>query len=130
MPWWEAVAAAQQVPHRRTEREGQRGECFQNLVHAGNGYFATRGAAPESRGGLTHCPGTHLAGCYDCLVSTVAGRRVENEDIGRGSGAPDWRPARTPAGSTRWAFPSCPSSASPSASAGTGASGSGYGASA
>ncbi|GAA3031067.1 hypothetical protein GCM10020000_04900 [Streptomyces olivoverticillatus] len=47
----------------------------------GNGYFATRGAAPECRGGPVHCPGTYVAGCYDRLVSSVAGRQVENEDL-------------------------------------------------
>ncbi|ARF53400.1 glycoside hydrolase family 65 protein [Streptomyces gilvosporeus] len=51
------------------------------LCTLGNGYFATRGAAPESRAGLVHCPGTYVAGCYNRLQSTVAGRDVENEDL-------------------------------------------------
>ncbi|MGX8904215.1 glycoside hydrolase family 65 protein [Streptomyces netropsis] len=57
-------------------------ERLRETLHTlGNGYFATRGAAPESRGGLVHCPGTYVAGCYDRLVSSVAGRQVENEDL-------------------------------------------------
>ncbi|GHF07868.1 glycoside hydrolase family 65 protein [Streptomyces morookaense] len=51
------------------------------LCTLGNGYFATRGAAPESPAGHGHYPGTYAAGCYDRLVSTVAGRDVENEDV-------------------------------------------------
>ncbi|WP_414166604.1 glycoside hydrolase family 65 protein [Streptoverticillium reticulum] len=51
------------------------------LCTVGNGCFATRGAAPESRAGLGHYPGTYAAGCYDRLVSAVAGREVENEDL-------------------------------------------------
>ncbi|MGW7406549.1 glycoside hydrolase family 65 protein [Streptomyces sp. NPDC054833] len=51
------------------------------LCTLGNGYFATRGAVPESRAGLVHCPGTYAAGCYNRLESTAAGRRVVNEDL-------------------------------------------------
>ncbi|MGW1396969.1 glycoside hydrolase family 65 protein [Streptomyces nigra] len=51
------------------------------LCTLGNGYFATRGALPESRAGLVHCPGTYVAGCYNRLRSTVAGRQVVNEDL-------------------------------------------------
>ncbi|MFD8544477.1 glycoside hydrolase family 65 protein [Streptomyces sp. NPDC059649] len=53
----------------------------ESLCTLGNGYFATRGAAPESKAGLVHYPGTYVAGCYNRLESTVAGRRVENEDV-------------------------------------------------
>ncbi|MEV4439648.1 glycosyl hydrolase family 65 protein [Streptomyces sp. NPDC049577] len=57
-------------------------ERLREALHTlGNGCFATRGAAPECRGGLVHCPGTYVAGCYDRLVSSVAGRQVENEDL-------------------------------------------------
>ena len=57
------------------------------LCTLGNGYFATRGAAPESRADDVHYPGTYFAGCYDRLTSTVAGRSVENEDL---VNAPNW----------------------------------------
>jgi trehalose/maltose hydrolase-like predicted phosphorylase len=51
------------------------------LCTLGNGYFATRGALPESRAGLVHYPGTYAVGCYNRLESTVAGRQVVNEDL-------------------------------------------------
>ncbi|MEU9385948.1 glycosyl hydrolase family 65 protein [Streptomyces sp. NPDC048279] len=53
----------------------------ESLCTLGNGYFATRGALPECRAGLVHYPGTYVAGCYNRLESTVAGRRVTNEDL-------------------------------------------------
>lgn len=53
----------------------------ESLCTLGNGYFATRGAVPESKAGLVHCPGTYAAGCYNRLESTVAGRQVVNEDL-------------------------------------------------
>ncbi len=51
------------------------------LCTLGNGYFATRGAAPESRADGVHYPGTYVAGCYNRLRSEVAGEVVENESI-------------------------------------------------
>jgi alpha,alpha-trehalase len=59
------------------------------LCTLGNGYFATRGAAPEARADEVHYPGTYVAGCYDRLVTEVAGRSVENEDI---VNVPNWLP--------------------------------------
>lgn len=65
------------------------------LCTLGNGYVATRGAAPESSADGVHYPGTYLAGCYDRLKSVVSGRVVENEDL---VNAPNWLPVtfRTP----------------------------------
>lgn len=51
------------------------------LCTLGNGYFATRGAAPEADANDVHYPGTYLAGGYNRLVSQVAGRDVENKDL-------------------------------------------------
>jgi trehalose/maltose hydrolase-like predicted phosphorylase len=51
------------------------------LCTLGNGYFATRGAAPEAQADEVHYPGTYLAGGYDRLESEVQGRVVENEDL-------------------------------------------------
>jgi trehalose/maltose hydrolase-like predicted phosphorylase len=59
------------------------------LCTLGNGYFATRGAAPEAAAGPVHYPGTYVAGCYDRLTSRVAGREVENEDL---VNVPNWLP--------------------------------------
>ncbi|MFJ6556172.1 glycoside hydrolase family 65 protein [Streptomyces luteogriseus] len=53
----------------------------ESLCTLGNGYFATRGAVPESTAGLVHYPATYAAGVYNRLESTVAGRRVVNEDL-------------------------------------------------
>ncbi|MGX1881593.1 glycoside hydrolase family 65 protein [Streptomyces sp. NPDC055287] len=61
------------------------------LCTLGNGYFATRGAAPECAADPLHHPGTYAAGCYNRLVSTVAGRPVENEDM---VNLPNWLPLR------------------------------------
>ncbi|PJE97871.1 trehalose 6-phosphate phosphorylase [Streptomyces carminius] len=61
------------------------------LCTLGNGYLATRGAAPETDAGETHYPGTYVAGCYNRLVSEVAGRQVENEDM---VNLPNWLPLR------------------------------------
>ncbi|MCU0835337.1 MAG: glycoside hydrolase family 65 protein [Chromatiaceae bacterium] len=51
------------------------------LCTLGNGYFATRGAAPEAQADEVHYPGTYLAGGYDRVESEVQGRVVENEDL-------------------------------------------------
>ena len=51
------------------------------LCTLGNGYFATRGAAPESGADNIHYPGTYLAGGYNRLKTNIAGRVVENEDL-------------------------------------------------
>ncbi|MFC1501156.1 trehalose-phosphatase [Elusimicrobiota bacterium] len=51
------------------------------LCTLGNGYFATRGAAPESSADGIHYPGTYLAGGYNRLKTKIAGRIVENEDL-------------------------------------------------
>ncbi|WP_018231033.1 glycosyl hydrolase family 65 protein [Thioalkalivibrio thiocyanodenitrificans] len=69
----------------RPDQEGLR----EALCTLGNGYFATRGAAPDSRADDVHYPGTYLAGGYNRLVSEVAGRKVENEDL---VNLPDWLP--------------------------------------
>jgi trehalose/maltose hydrolase-like predicted phosphorylase len=59
------------------------------LCTVGNGYFATRGAAPETVAGAVHYPGTYVAGVYNRLVSRVGGREVENEDL---VNVPNWLP--------------------------------------
>lgn len=61
------------------------------LCTLGNGRFATRGAAPESRADEIHYPGTYAAGVYNRLTSTVSGRQVENEDM---VNLPNWLPLR------------------------------------
>ncbi|WP_433716010.1 trehalose-phosphatase [Nocardia sp. CA-084685] len=68
-------------PHTEKLREA--------LCTAGNGYFATRGAAPESRAGEYHYPGTYVAGIYDRRSDKLAGRTVDNESL---VNLPNWLP--------------------------------------
>ncbi|MFQ5994328.1 MAG: glycoside hydrolase family 65 protein [Acidiferrobacterales bacterium] len=51
------------------------------LCTLGNGCFATRGAAEESQADDIHYPGTYLAGGYNRLDSSIAGRTITNEDL-------------------------------------------------
>ena len=53
----------------------------ETLLTVGNGYFGTRGAMEESLPSGDHYPGTYMAGIYNRLVSNVAGRDVDNEDL-------------------------------------------------
>ena len=59
------------------------------LCTLGNGYFATRGAAPEAIADGVHYPGTYAAGCYNRRRSRVSGRMVENECM---VNLPNWLP--------------------------------------
>jgi trehalose-phosphatase len=59
------------------------------LCTVGNGYFATRGAAPESKAGQVHYPGTYAAGVYNRLVNDVSGTAVDNESL---VNLPNWLP--------------------------------------
>jgi trehalose/maltose hydrolase-like predicted phosphorylase len=61
----------------RPEDEGLR----EALCAVGNGYFVTRGACAQSSADRVHYPGTYLAGGFNRLVSDVAGRFIENEDL-------------------------------------------------
>ena len=69
------------------------------LCASGNGYLATRGAAPESTAGGAHYPGTYLAGVYNRLVSDVHGRVLEHEELVNG---PNWLPFTFRAGGGPW----------------------------
>ncbi len=59
------------------------------LCTLGNGYFATRGAAPESKPGRVHYPGTYAAGVYNRLVDDVSGTEIDNESL---VNLPNWLP--------------------------------------
>lgn len=69
------------------EQEGLR----EALCTLGNGYFATREAAPESEADGVHYPGTYLAGGYNRLNTAVAGRTIQNEDL---VNLPNWLPLK------------------------------------
>nr|CRL73918.1 trehalose-phosphatase [Mycolicibacterium malmesburyense] len=59
------------------------------LCTVGNGYFATRGAAPESKAGQVHYPGTYAAGVYNRLDDVLAGKTLEHESL---VNLPNWLP--------------------------------------
>lgn len=59
----------------------------ETLCTLGNGYFATRGAAPESSDNAPHYPGTYLAGVYNRLQTDLGGHVVEDEHL---VNAPNW----------------------------------------
>ncbi|HSN35210.1 MAG TPA: HAD family hydrolase, partial [Arthrobacter sp.] len=59
------------------------------LTTLGNGYLATRGAAPEHRAGAVHYPGSYLAGVYNSLHSVVMGQETIDEHM---VNIPDWLP--------------------------------------
>jgi alpha,alpha-trehalase len=59
------------------------------LCTLGNGYVATRGAAPEAKADEVHYPATYAAGVYNRLASTIDGRRLEDESI---VNLPNWLP--------------------------------------
>ncbi|UED84146.1 glycoside hydrolase family 65 protein [Streptomyces profundus] len=61
------------------------------LCTLSNGYFATRGAAPEASASPAHYPGTYAAGLYNRLTSSLAGRRLPHEEI---VNLPNWLPLR------------------------------------
>ncbi len=67
------------VPEEESLRE--------SLCTLGNGYFGTRGAAPETSVTKVHYPGTYIAGVYNELITDVAGRKVANEDF---VNCPNW----------------------------------------
>ncbi len=51
------------------------------LLTVGNGFFGTRGAMEETTAGKAHYPGTYVAGLYNRLTTSVAGKDVVNEDF-------------------------------------------------
>jgi alpha,alpha-trehalase len=77
------------------EDEGYR----EALFTLGNGYFATRGAAPECAADGVHYPGTYLAGGYNRLQTEMAGRIIENEDL---VNLPNWLPLKVRVDGEPW----------------------------
>lgn len=63
--------------HFAPEEEGMR----ESLCALGNGYFCTRGAAPESHDDGVHYPGTYLAGAYNLLLTRLEGHLLEEEQL-------------------------------------------------
>lgn len=71
----------------------------ESLCTVGNGYFATRGAAPESAAGAVHYPGTYLAGLYNRLADEIDGHAVDNESL---VNLPNWLPVTFRIGGGDW----------------------------
>ncbi len=69
------------VPKKEKVRE--------TLCTIGNGYLGTRGALEESKANESNYPGTYIAGVYNRLVSHIAGKDIENEDL---VNCPNWLP--------------------------------------
>ena len=89
--WRRPSATASHSPWKLTydryepAQEGLR----ETLCALGNGYFVTRAAAPDSVADGVHYPGMYLAGGYNRLVTEIAGREIENEDL---VNLPNWLP--------------------------------------
>lgn len=69
------------------------------LCTLGNGYFATRGAAPGAVADGVHYPGTYLAGGYDRLRTELPGGSVESEDL---VNLPNWLALQLRVGDDDW----------------------------
>lgn len=69
------------------------------LCTVGNGYLATRGAAPECAAGEHHYPGTYVAGIYNRLFDQISGRTVDNESL---VNLPNWLPVTFRIGDGDW----------------------------
>jgi beta-phosphoglucomutase family hydrolase len=69
------------------------------LCTLGNGYFATRGAAPGAVADGVHYPGTYFACGYNRLQTNIAGRVVENEDL---VNLPNWLALRFRIADSDW----------------------------
>ncbi len=81
------------------EQEGLR----EVVCTLGNGYFGTRGAAPEAVASTIHYPGTYIAGLYNRSATRIAGRRVVNEDF---VNCPNWTFLTFRNGEGKWFCPS------------------------
>jgi beta-phosphoglucomutase family hydrolase len=75
--------------------EGRR----ETLLAIGNGYFVTRAAAAEAHADGIHYPGTYLAGGYNRLTTSIAGRLVEHEDL---VNLPNWLPLTFSVDGSEW----------------------------
>jgi len=51
------------------------------LCTLGNGYFTARGAMEETGADGTNYPATYLAAGYNRAISSIKGKRIENEDL-------------------------------------------------
>jgi alpha,alpha-trehalase len=78
-PW--SITFGGYQPHDERLREA--------LCTTGNGYFTTRGCAPECSAGDAHYPGTYAAGVYNRLIDEIADSSIDNESL---VNLPNWLP--------------------------------------
>jgi beta-phosphoglucomutase family hydrolase len=69
------------------------------LCSLGNGYVTMRGAAVGAVADAIHYPGTYFAGGYNRLVTDIASRSVENEDL---VNFPNWLMLEFRIGKSEW----------------------------
>jgi beta-phosphoglucomutase-like phosphatase (HAD superfamily) len=89
-PEWSLVFTGFEPAH-----EGVR----ETLCSVGNGYFATRAAAPWTIADDVHYPGTYLACGYNRLRTDISGRVVENEEL---VNLPNWLKLKFRIGEDDW----------------------------
>ena len=75
------------------------------LCTLGNGYWGTRGAAPEADADAVHYPGTYLAGVYNRVRTDLGTHSVEDEHM---VNAPNWLPLWFRVADNDWFHPSSP----------------------
>jgi trehalose/maltose hydrolase-like predicted phosphorylase len=78
----------------------------ETLCTMGNGYLASRGAAPESAVGESHYPGTYVAGLFNRLTSRVQDHTHEDESL---VNLPNWLVLRWRLDRGGWVVPDGPS---------------------
>jgi trehalose/maltose hydrolase-like predicted phosphorylase/phosphoglycolate phosphatase-like HAD superfamily hydrolase len=74
----------------------------ETLCTLGNGYLASRGAAPETSAGGSHYPGTYVAGVLNRLRSRVQGHLHDDESL---VNLPNWLMLRWRHDGDRWVVP-------------------------
>lgn len=72
------------------------------LCTLGNGFWGTRGAAPECDADEVHYPGTYLAGVYNRLTSVIGQETREDEHM---VNAPNWLPLHFRVADGDWLHP-------------------------
>ena len=77
----------------------------ETLCTLGNGYLATRGAAPETSAGRMHYPGTYAAGLFNRLRTLLHGHTHEDESL---VNLPNWLMLRWHPGGDGWVVPDGP----------------------
>lgn len=77
----------------------------ETLCTVGNGYLASRGAAPEASAGGSHYPGTYAAGVFNRLRSRAHGHLHDDESL---VNLPNWQLLQWRLDRGRWVVPEAP----------------------